>query len=667
MGSSDVAPPGAPPGGSGEAVTPTAPAWTAGPAADGRRRRRWAIAVVAIAAASAIGGAVVGSRLQSPADAANERDAPPASRITVGVESRTLSSTLTLAGDISFAQPTEITLAGSVAIAEGETAVVTRVPALDAAVVEGDALLEVSGRPVIVLQGALPMYRSIGPGARGSDVNQLESALARLGFDPGPIDDVYDAATEAAVDAFYASRGMTSAGPSAADDARLQDLRDRVTEADKSLRAARDALAAAGEGTTGSALLTSQQAYARAQAGVPAAQADAARSDAESRGAVVSAQAASDAAIVARDGAAALYSAAVQPGAIDPDTGEPFTASAIALLRDDSQAKRAAAISAAAAVDDAVRSADATAEAGQAAVQAARDALALATVELAEAQEPPDTSSAQEGVDAAAVELVRATQDLAAGEAEIGTRVPAGEVVFVASLPLTVTNVAVAPGAAATGVLATVSSGATEVTGRVSSVDADLVTVGAPVVIEIRDTDEQFEGTVSYVGPPRQVASTQADVDDGSGSFGQPASDDEGASSRLEVVVTPADPAAVELYEGASVRLRIDVGSTNGDVLVVPVSAVTVGGDGTSRVEVEVEPVTEAGEGVTEIVEVEVGLTAQGYVEVRPVGGDLQAGDRVVVGVDDPSAVDDRTDTDDTGDTGDTGDDQLAPLGTDGS
>ena len=79
--------------------------------------------------------------------------APRASRITVGVESRTLSATLTLAGEISFAEPTPIALAGSVGIAEGETAVVTRPPVLDAVVAEGDVLLEVSGRPVIVLAG----------------------------------------------------------------------------------------------------------------------------------------------------------------------------------------------------------------------------------------------------------------------------------------------------------------------------------------------------------------------------------------------------------------------------------------------------------------------------------------------------------------------------------
>ena len=48
------------------------------------------------------------------------------------------------------------------------------------------------------------------------------------------------------------------------------------------------------------------------------------------------------------------------------------------------------------------------------------------------------------------------TIDLNSADAAIGTRVPAGEVVFVPALPLTVTEVGATPGGVATGVLATV-------------------------------------------------------------------------------------------------------------------------------------------------------------------------------------------------------------------
>lgn len=634
--------------------------WTAGPAADGRRRRRWAFAVVGVAALSAVGGVVVGSRLQSPADAANDRAAPRPSRITVAVESRTLSATLTLAGDIAFAEPTPISLAGSVAIAEGETEVVTRPPELEATVAEGDVLLEVSGRPVIVLQGELPMYRSIGPGARGADVAQLEAALARLGFDPGPVDDTYDAATEAAVDALYLAKGVPSAGPTAEDDERLRGLRDRVTAAERAHREAQQQLTTAAEGVTGSELLQLQQAAEQARAAVPAARDEAARNDASAQDEIRSQQAAYNAAVVARDGAVAMYRAASVPGAVDPETGEPYTPLAVTMLRDEAQRAEAEVVAARALVDGAVRAAAQTAQAGAAAVRQAEDARELAELQLAEALEPPDTASVQEAIDAAAVELWNAAVDLNDAEAEIGTRVPAGEVVFVPSLPLTVTDVAVTRGAAATGTLATVSSGVTEVTGRVSAADADLVGEGAPAVIEIRETDDQFNGTVSYVGPPRAAADDGGD--DGGEGFPQQ-DDDGGGSGRLQVLVTPEDPDAVAEFLGFGVRIRIDVGSTNGDVLVVPVAAVTVAGDGTSQVEVELEPVSDRSDGRTELVTVEVGLTAQGFVEVRPVSGELAAGDRVVVGVEDRSF---ETDSDDGSDETDTEtDDELEPLGTD--
>jgi hypothetical protein len=84
-------------------------------------------------------------------------------------------------------------------------------------------------------------------------------------------------------------------------------------------------------------------------------------------------------------------------------------------------------------------------------------------------------------------------------------------------------------------------------------------------------------------------------------------------------------------------------------VLVVPISAVSLGADGASRIEVEREPVTDDSPGRTESVPVEVGLTADGLVEIRPIGVEVDEGDRVVVGTETPttdSDSDDEIDTD---------------------
>jgi multidrug efflux pump subunit AcrA (membrane-fusion protein) len=69
------------------------------------------------------------------------------------------------------------------------------------------------------------------------------------------------------------------------------------------------------------------------------------------------------------------------------------------------------------------------------------------------------------------------------------------------------------------------------------------------------------------------------------------------------------------------------VSSTAGEVLAVPLAALTAGPGGEARVEV-----LDGDTGT--LVEVTTGLAADGFVEVSAVDGDLGAGDRVVVGQD---------------------------------
>jgi multidrug efflux pump subunit AcrA (membrane-fusion protein) len=77
--------------------------------------------------------------------------------------------------------------------------------------------------------------------------------------------------------------------------------------------------------------------------------------------------------------------------------------------------------------------------------------------------------------------------------------------------------------------------------------------------------------------------------------------------------------------EGFSLRLTIPVESTGGAVMVVPISALFLAADGTSRVQVE-------NNGNLKFVEVEPGLSADGFVEVTPVDGNLSVGQLVLVG-----------------------------------
>jgi hypothetical protein len=87
----------------------------------------------------------------------------------------------------------------------------------------------------------------------------------------------------------------------------------------------------------------------------------------------------------------------------------------------------------------------------------------------------------------------------------------------------------------------------------------------------------------------------------------------------FEVVVDGAPPNVV----GVAVRLTVSVGSSQGEVLAVPLSAVSLAADGSSRVQ------RDDGHGRTTSVRVQPALSAAGYVEVTPLGGSLAAGDLV--------------------------------------
>jgi multidrug efflux pump subunit AcrA (membrane-fusion protein) len=593
--------------------------------AGSRRRLRQAAVVVGIAVASAGAGIVIGSQLKSPADAAAERTAPIASTITVPVELRRLVSTLVVSGQIQYIEPTTVRLAGAVGTSGGDTQVVTRIPELDSELVEGGVLVEISGRPVFALQGELPMYRQLTPGASGPDVLQLETALERLGFEPGTVDEQYDAATEAALDAFYEARGFASEGPSDTQRAALNDARTAVAQAEEGVRKANLDLANGASNVSQSEKLAAQQDVARAEAAVPAAQASADRENQTAAQNTQTATALRDNATAQRDTQRQLVEAASVPGAVNPDTGEAYTDVEISLLQQQLNAFEEELITAEQALNTAAADQQAVATRVAAEVADAKGQLDLARARLNDLLKPADTTALREAVTAAEEVLGAAETSLAELEAETGTIVPAGEIVFLPILPTNVTALNAQLGAPPpTDQLAQVSSTDTEVIGRVSKADSELITPGTTVTIELRDFGIETAGSVVEVRAP----SASADPNDPDGGFSDPGDD------RPEVVVVPDDASLIRDFIGASVRISVTVSATADEVLAVPVAAISVGPDGTSRIEVERERARGTREGVTEIVEVSVGLAAQGYAEITPLGGAaVEAGDRVVVGV----------------------------------
>ena len=164
----------------------------------------WVIAAVAVV--SLIAGIALSRFVISPADAASNAAAPEGGLITVPVEFRALSNNVTIRGDANFADSVEVTVeTGDL----GGPAVVTgQVPEVGATLGAASVALEVTGRPVIVLPGDLPVYRTLRVGVSGPDVLQLKQALQSLGINPGnAASNVFDAATSAAVAALYATVG----------------------------------------------------------------------------------------------------------------------------------------------------------------------------------------------------------------------------------------------------------------------------------------------------------------------------------------------------------------------------------------------------------------------------------------------------------------------------
>lgn len=216
---------------------------------------------------------------------------------------------------------------------------------------------------------------------------------------------------------------------------------------------------------------------------------------------------------------------------------------------------------------------------------------------------PADEDALEDAVQDARDQLEDAQTARDEAAAAAGTPLPASEVVFVPSLPRRVDEVHVRRGGQIDGAAMSVSGASLVVTANVDDADHDLLAVEQAVSIEL-PTGEQVPGTITA-------------IEEATG---------EGATG-WNVTVTPGEltPEQAEALRGQNVRITVPIESTEGDVLAVPLAALTAGPGGESRVEV-------MSDGVAELVEVEVGLTAQGYAEVTAVEGTLAEGDLVIVG-----------------------------------
>jgi peptidoglycan hydrolase-like protein with peptidoglycan-binding domain len=596
-----------------------------------RRSKRTVSIGLAAAVLLAAVAWIVGGQVRSPAQIAAETAAPDPSAITVPVDRQVLSSEVIVRGTVRYGSPQPVVLATS-SLKQNSTAgsgsqIVTTRPKRGARFSEGSVVMSASGRPVFVLRGAQPSHRDIGPGSRGPDVRQLESALSRLGFAPGKIDGRFDGETAAAVANWYESEGWA---PFGATDTQLDQLRTARANA----AAARDAYL-----QSKIAIDTAAHPFPKGDIAQARIDVETARDTLDTAQQALSSQARSVQLAIAnqkRDNALAVTDVTTKRAGVNralnaqieaqrnlaeapSDTAPSERARLQASVRgaaDDvtvAQAELNSATASIAAVREAGRDAVAKANAdrtkAQKAVPTARRQLVLAEQRLRVLETPGDTKLQTQVAASAAKEARSTAADAARLARKAGVSVPADEVLFFSTLPLRVDSVRVRRGDAVTGRVMTVSNSRLAIDSSLSPNDAKLVRPGATVEVEEPDLGIKATGMVTQVADRPGTHK----VDPG----------------RVYLSITP-NTAPAQLV-GASVKLTIAVKSTKDAVLVVPVTALSVGADGNARLQVQ------RGGGLSQYVTVEPGLAAQGLVEVRPVNGRLDAGDLVVAGTRDGS------------------------------
>jgi hypothetical protein len=562
--------------------------------------------VLGFAAVLVVASWLASSRIKSQADVAARAAPPTPSPILVPVEQRVLSSNIVTRGTARFGLPQPVSIAPSAL--KTDAGLIATLPLPNTQFVEGDVILTASGRPLFVIQGKSPAYRDLVPGISGDDVLQLEQALKRLGFAPGRVDGAYDQRTSAAVAKWYKSSGWEPFGPTREQLDKVKTLEQEWGDARKRKMAA--------DGTAAAAVLAVEAARAVADRNDKAAVAEleARRADwirlkgAGKDGTPSAVEVAR--AIAEHNNKAAATEVATQISAralivLDPRQPETARKTAEAKLELARAAARKAQME------------------GELAIQAAKRETKLAAekLELAEAAVKSthleNEMAIQTALDALKVAELdaelsahradRLAADLVIAKRKLGLQVPVDEIVFIPAMPVRVKDIMAHVGDPARGNVMTVTDNQLAIDSSLPLDAALLVKRGMPVSI-----DEEALG-VKATGVVERVASTP-------GTNGV-----DGYHIYFAVRVTKTSTR----LEGFSLRLTIPIESSNGVVTVVPISALSLAADGTSRVQVE-------NNGVLEYMAVKPGLSANGYVEVTPVEGTLKPGQLVLVGYENP-------------------------------
>jgi peptidoglycan hydrolase-like protein with peptidoglycan-binding domain len=165
-----------------------------------------AVALVAVGVGGVGGGGGDGTGSPSGGEPAGG-DLPPA---TATVAETNLTQTEQVQGTLSYGVPQGVTSRS------GGT--LTWLPAEGATVGLGQPVYQVDGKPVVLIHGLVPPYRTLHTGVEGVDAAQLEQSLADLGYTGFEVDDAYTWSTATAVMQWQHDLGLEQTGTVEVDD-----------------------------------------------------------------------------------------------------------------------------------------------------------------------------------------------------------------------------------------------------------------------------------------------------------------------------------------------------------------------------------------------------------------------------------------------------------------
>jgi peptidoglycan hydrolase-like protein with peptidoglycan-binding domain len=205
-------------------------------------------------------------------------------------------------------------------------------------------------------------------------------------------------------------------------------------------------------------------------------------------------------------------------------------------------------------------------------------------------------------------ELNNALADLADARSAVGSPVPSGEFLFFNVFPIRVDSVSVSRGDIAGGTVMQVSGSRLAIDSLISIEEGDLIEAGVRVRIELSRLDIELDGTIVFKAD--RPGTNNVAVDE------------------IYIEILPDEVRAELNNTNVKITIPVATRSSGGEVLAVPAAALSATGSGDTIVTVE------EADGTTRDVKVKAGLSALGgLVEVTPIDGELDEGDRVVVGL----------------------------------